>query len=264
MGLIYLPIQERTASSDALLPSRNTGLVLSGNAFNERVSWAGGLFNDWLDSDDSFGESSNQFVGRLSWMALASSDESNLLHLGAGLRYSDTNEGLFFATEPEFNQSALYIDTGSFEAESALTWNLEASWRKGPVWVAAEYVQTDVDAAPLDDPSFVGYHVTASWALTGEMRDYNRNNGTFNPLPVARSVYNNGPGAWELAARWSELDTNDGLINGGKTDIFSIGLNWWLNPFFNVSANYRWITLLRQGVAGESDGFNTRIVVMLE
>jgi phosphate-selective porin OprO/OprP len=264
MGLVYEPFQERSAAADALLPARNTGLVLSGTAFGQRMSWAGGYFNDWLDGGDAFDESANQLVGRLTWLAASSADESNLLHLGGGIRYSDAKEGAAFATEPEFNQGPAYVDTGPFDAENTLTWNFEASWRRGPFWLAGEYSRVDVDAPVLGDPSFDGYNVTASWALTGEMRGYQRKNGTLTPLPVARSVDNSGPGAWEIAARWSVLDANSGDISGGKSDIFSLGLNWWLTPVFGVSANYRWITLVRDGLSGESDGFNTRIVLMLE
>ena len=264
MGLVYLPMQERSAAADALLPARNTGLVLSDSVAGERLSWAVGYFNDWLDAGGSFDDGANQLVGRLTWLAAATEDESNLLHLGAGIRFSDAKEGLDFATEPEFNQAPLYVDTGAFDAEDSLTWVVEASWRRGPFWLAGEYLRTEVDAPLLGNPEFDGYHLTASLALTGEMRTYQRNNGTFSPLPVARSVYNNGPGAWELSARWSVLDTNTGLINGGESDVFSLGLNWWLNPIFGISANYRWITLDRDGLIGESDGFNTRIVLMLE
>ena len=264
MGLVYLPMQERSSAADALLPARNTGLVLSDSVAGERLSWAVGYFNDWLDAGGSFDDGANQLVGRLTWLAAATEDESNLLHLGAGIRFSDAKEGLDFATEPEFNQAPLYVDTGAFDAEDSLTWVVEASWRRGPFWLAGEYLRTEVDAPLLGNPEFDGYHLTASLALTGEMRTYQRNNGTFSPLPVARSVYNNGPGGWELAARWSVLDTNTGLINGGESDVFSLGLNWWLNPIFGISANYRWITLDRDGLIGESDGFNTRIVLMLE
>jgi len=46
MTLLDSPLQERGAVSDALLPARNVGLVLSGYGFNQRTTWAGGIFND--------------------------------------------------------------------------------------------------------------------------------------------------------------------------------------------------------------------------
>jgi phosphate-selective porin OprO/OprP len=77
-------------------------------------------------------------------------------------------------------------------------------------------------------------------------------------------VYQGGRGSWEVAARWSELDATDGLVDGGELEILSLGLNWWLTPFFSVNFNYRWITLDRFGVTGDSSGFNSRIVLLLE
>ena len=264
MGLIYLPMQERSAMADAFLPARNVGVVLSGRGFDEHMTWAGGVFNDWLDTDESFSNSATQYIGRVTWLPWYSVDESNLVHLGFGLRYSDAEEGFRSATEPEFNQSPIFVDTEEQLANSVLTYNLEASWRKGPFWVHGEYVFNDIDAPNIGNPDFTGYHLTGSWALTGEMRGYNRKSGIFNPLPVARSVYDGGWGTWEVVARVSDIDLTEGLIEGGEMQIYSLGLNWWLSPIFNVNLNYRWITLDRFGVEGDSSGFNTRIVLMLE
>jgi phosphate-selective porin OprO/OprP len=96
------------------------------------------------------------------------------------------------------------------------------------------------------------------------MRGYNRRSGIFNPLPVAKSVHQGGWGTWEVAARWSDIDLTDGLVDGGEMQILSLGLSWWLSPLFNVNFNYRWITLDRFGVEGKSNGLNTRVTLMLE
>jgi phosphate-selective porin OprO/OprP len=263
-GMIFLTMQERSAVADAMLPSRNVGMVLSGGGLNQRVTWAGGVFNDWLDSDDSFSEGATQYVGRLTALPVISADESNLLHLGLGLRYTDAKEGLRYFTEPEVNESPIFVDTDEFNADSGTTYNFEASWRKGPFWLFGEYVYNDINAPDLGNPDLTGYYVAGAWALTGEMRGYNRKSGVFNPLPVSKSVYQNGWGAWEISARWSELDLTDGGVDGGETQIMSLGLNWWLTPIFNVSVNYRWITLDRFGVEGDSGGMTTRLLLMLE
>ena len=268
MSMIQLPMQERTSVSDALMPSRNVGAVISGTALDQRMSWAGGVFNDWFDTGDSFSDGANQLVGRVTWLPFISEDESNLLHLGLGMRYTDAREGLRYSTEPEFNKAPLYVDTSvdgtPFTANSAMLYQLEASWRKGPYWLATEFVSNDVDAPALGDPHFSGYHVTASWILSGEMRDYNKRAGILGPVPVAKSVNQGGWGAWEVGFRWSELDLTDGLIDGGEMDILSLGLSWWLTPVFNVNMNYRYITLDRFGVEGDSSGLNVRVLLMLE
>lgn len=264
MSLIYLPMQERAAVSDALLPQRNVGIVLSGLGLDDRVTWAGGVFNDWLDTNDSFSDAANQFIGRVTALPWASADESNLVHLGFGLRYTDAKEGLRYGTEPEFNQSPLFVDTDYLTANSALTYNVEASWRKGPFWILGEYILNDVDAPQLGNPDFSGYYLSGVWALTGEMRSYIRRSGVFSPLPVAKSVNQGGWGSWEVAARWSELDLTDGLVAGGDMQIASLGVNWWLTPTFSLNINFRHILLDRFGVEGESTGINSRIVLLLE
>ena len=96
------------------------------------------------------------------------------------------------------------------------------------------------------------------------MRTYNRKSGIIGPTPIAKTVYQGGKGAWELNARWSNVDLTDGLVDGGDMDILSLGVNWWLSPVFNVNLNYRFITLDRFGVKGDSSGFVTRVMLVLE
>ncbi len=266
MSMVHLPQQERSAVADAILPSRNVGLVMAGTLFNDRLSLAGGAFNNWLDKDqpNSFSDNTTNYVGRATWVPYQSSNESTLLHLGAGYRYSDAREGALVATEPEFNQSPDFVSTPLFEAEEINTWQAEASLRSGPFWLHGEYIRADVDAPSLDDPTVDGYHVTASWILTGEVRDYNHRVGIFRRIPIARTVHQNGWGAWEISTRFSNLDANDGGLEGGDMDIWSAGINWWLTPYFNVNLNYRYITLDKNGVEGTSQGINSRVLLMLE
>lgn len=270
IGMTFLPMQERTVVSDALMPSRNVGTVLSGGALEGKMTWAGGIFNDWIDNDLSFSESATQYVGRTTWLPYLSSDESEIVHLGAGLRYSDAKEGVRFASEPEFNLSPTFVDSGDITADNTLTYNMEASWRKGPLWVVGEYTKTKVAADYLDNPELSGYHVSAVLSLTGEMREYNHKSGVFSPMPVARSVYQNGIGSWEISTRYSVFDGKDGKLDAGSTDIFSVGASWWLSSKFNVTFNYRWINLDRCSfisdscnLQGRSSGFNTRILLFL-
>jgi phosphate-selective porin OprO/OprP len=264
MSMVQLPMQERSSVSDAFLPSRNFGVVLSGNALNQNMSWAGGIFNNFIDSDESIGSTATQLVGRVTWLPYISQDESNLVHLGVGVRQSNGKQGTQFLTEPEFNKSPLFVDTGFLDADDISQLNLEATWRKGPYWLAAEYVSSDVDSPTFGDRSFDGYHITGSWILSGEMRAYNRKSGILGGVPVSKSVYQDGWGAWELGMRYSSLDLTDGLVDGGEMDIWSVGLNWWLSPIFNVNVNYRYIFNDRRGFNGESSGFMSRIMVVLE
>jgi len=264
MGLIYLPWQERSAVNDAMLPSRNIGAVLSGGALEERMSWALGMFNDWLDSGQSYNESDTQFISRVTGLAYLSEDETRLVHLGLGARYSDAKEGLRYFARPEFNPSPIFVDTGTFDADNSMTYNLEAAWRSGPLWISGEYILNDVDSSSAGDPTFKGYQVSASYILTGEMRPYNKRSGVFSPVPVSKSVNKEGWGALELATRFSSLDLTDGGVDGGQMDIYSLGLNWWLTRTASFGINYRHIEQDHFDTEGSSDGLVTRLTLILE
>jgi phosphate-selective porin OprO/OprP len=263
-SLAYLPMQERSAMADAVMPARNHGVVLSGTAAANNVSWAFGAFNNWIDSGESFSDTSNQLVGRATWAPATLQNESNLFHVGLGLRFSDIKQPARARSEPEFNNAPVYVDTDLLLADDQVTYNLEAYWRNGPYMLGFEYIGTDVNAPQSGNPFLSGYHFTGSWAVTGEMRGYRKRSGTFDPLPIARPVNQGGWGAVELVFRYSRTDLTDGTVDGGEMDIYSLGVNWWFTRSAHLGLNYRYINLDRSGTQGDSSGLNARILLMLD
>lgn len=263
--LVNMPMQERTAGADALQPARNVGIVWSGNALNKDMSWAVSAFRPGLDPQSSISSSDSptNYVSRVTFIPYESEDNNTLIHFGGGVRYTDAAVTLKYASEPEFNQAPNFIDTGIFDADEAYTYNLEASLRQGPLWLMSEYLYQDIKAPVLNNPGFSNFYIQASYSLTGEMRGYNRRNGTFQGLPVARSVEQFGWGTWELSARLSSADFNDGQLEGGKLDIASFGVNWWLTPAMSFTVNYRYTILDRFGKEGKSSGILGRLTLML-
>jgi len=269
-SMLYNAMQERSSVSDAMMPSRNVGIVWNGSSPKKYSSWAFGVFNDWIDANQDLDASATQYTGRVTWAPLVSEDESNLLHLGAGYRYSNAKEGFRYSTEPEFNNAPVFANTsfgtaaGVLPAAKLETYNFEFGWRKGPFWLASEVTRINVDNPALGDPTFDGYWVSATYSLTGEMRKYNKTNGTFGGPPISRSVYQNGKGAWQLSVRYSDLDLTDGAVEGGDMQIASFGVAWWLTPFFSVDLNYRYIWNEIDGLEGKTSGLNSRLVLLLE
>jgi phosphate-selective porin OprO/OprP len=266
-------MQERSGFIDAILPARNTGILLSGGALDTRMSWAGGVFNSFIDSDESISNTSTQLVGRVTGLPFVSADESSLLHLGLGYRYSNGKSGVQYRTKPEIDNAPLFVDTQFIpDVEDTYTVDMEAAVRRGPVIISSEYVQSQVKSVSAGNPTFSGWYVSGIWALTGEVRQYNRKGGIFQRPPVARNVYQNGPGAWELSARYSHTDLTDANVTGGEMDIWSAGIRWWLTPFLNINLNYLFTTLDGAGplsgdptlTNGRSSVINSRIVIVLE
>ena len=50
-SMLFNAMQERSSASDAMLPSRNVGIVWNGSSPTRVSSWAFGVFNDWFDAD---------------------------------------------------------------------------------------------------------------------------------------------------------------------------------------------------------------------
>jgi len=263
MTLVNLPFQERSSVVDAFLPQRNFGAQLSGTALHSRISWAGGLFNNFIDSGQSIDNSTTSLTGRVTCLPFLTEDHSNLLHLGFAARVSDGDQGYRYRTTPEFDNSPVFVDTDLIGGDRSRQYDLEASWRHGPFWLAAEYVGAEVDSSAGGGLSFSGNRVSASLILTGEMREYRFKSGTLGPVPVSRSVREHGVGAWEIAARWSTINLTDGSVGGGEMDILSLAINWWLTPTAMVNWNYRYIVNDKDGLDGRTSGAVLRLLLKL-
>ena len=96
------------------------------------------------------------------------------------------------------------------------------------------------------------------------MRPYLKRSGIFGPLPVSKPVHQGGWGTLETAFRYSRLDLNEGTVDGGDLEIYSLGLNWWLTRWAQLGANYRHIALDRLGTEGNSSGLSVRLALILD
>ena len=135
------------------------------------------------------------------------------------------------------------VDTESMEASSISLFGIEVATVKGPLWGAAEFIQSNVSAQLYGDPKFRGFYVQAGWFLTGESRPYRTNSGTFDRLRPTHKYRLGNPfkgegGAWEIVGRISRVDLTDGEVKGGELTDFSAALNWYLNATTRVSLNY--------------------------
>ena len=136
-----------------------------------------------------------------------------------------------------------FADTGPNTGVSgAWTLALESGINHGPFLAQGGYFRYGVDR-PVSDGgslSFSGWYGEASWVLSGESRDWLQSRAVFaNPRPED-ALSEGGFGAWELVARYSDLNLNDsagsvgeplplGGIRGGEQRITTVGLDWYPN-----------------------------------
>ena len=263
-----LTFMERPTMSTAFafIDSHIAGVRFWSSFASGRMTWTAGWFNDWLDDDLSFSESGQVFAGRVTGLPIAGDGGRRLLHLGASAAYREAPGGsVQVKTVPEVYEAPDFVDTGAIPASHGSSFGAELAVVEGPVSVSAEYTVTWVDAPQAGDPTLSGYYVTASWLLTGETRPYDHASGVFGGIPPAApfSFKHGGPGAWELAARYSFIDLTSGAVDGGRFDRWSGALSWFPTRQWRFEFNYGYGRLRRAGLDGSTHFYQLRLQFQL-
>ena len=118
-------------------------------------------------------------------------------------------------------------DSNAYDIELISVW--------GPFHGVFEYVAWDV-SDPDGDADLSAWAVDVGWFLTGESMKYKA--GAFSGIKPKTSIGKGGWGAWQIAARLENMDLTDGNIIGGKADVVTVGLNWYLTSNTRLMANY--------------------------
>ena len=263
---LYMPLMER-ALPNGIVPGRNTGLRFHNSLVAQRASWSLGFFKETGGNGDDFTEHGDyNITGRLTFAPWYKDNGDRVFHLGMGYSHKFCNEEadetwLQFKKLPEVHIPELVpVDTGKIAADGADMFGPEAALVIGPFCIQGEYWQVDLDSKTHDDPSFNGYYVLCSYFLTGEHRNYKvaGNDGAEFGMVKIKNLFDpsNGKwGAWQIAARYADIDLNDKDIYGGKMDDITIGVNWYPNPNVRWSFNYVHVNVEDSyAEAGISDG----------
>lgn len=232
---------------------------------------------DSLPGSDTLG-----FAGRITFSPIH--DDYTVYHLGIDGRWEDfhDNANYFqYSTRMEVNARQTPILFTNIPANSSNEHHVyiaEAAARWGSFMVEGEYFWAEVnrDASffltpditnppPGTDPrlpggsqSYNGYYVMLSYVLTGEVKEYDFDSGTFGRVRPCSSK-----GAWEILARLSYVDLVDNtqmqsnafqrfadpqanrVPTGvqandmvGAAHSGTIGLTWWVNNNIRFMANY--------------------------
>lgn len=249
-----LPQQERVLNP--FFVSRNVGAKLTHVVGeSQRMTASVGVFNDWWTRGDSLEDSGTDVSARFTGLLWDEPQSKRFLHVGVAGRYAGADKNtLRYKGRPESNVADNYVDTGNLPANHAWHMGLEGLWNEGPFSVLAEYNRAWVDSPANSNPNFSGYYVTASWVMTGESRPYDRTVG------YARRVMPEGRwGAPELVARFSHVDLDDGVVQGGSYDKTYLGINWWATRRWKVGFGWGHTWLDRFSTIGGTDSVLTRV-----
>ncbi len=231
---------ERSSATTTFRPLRTLGF--GSTFYGDQWSLQLGAFGD--DPGNTAGDDEGKSVtGRFVVAPIMEKDE--LLHLGVSARHRKPDadqDSVRFRSRGESNViDGRLVDTGVIaNVDDWQTYAVEGRYTYGPIAFMAEYNLTEVNRDGAADVEFDGGYVSASYFLTGEQRGYKVKNGTYGrvkPLDPF-SLSEGGIGAWEIAARYSNLDLNDGPILGGELDAYTVGLNWYPTAYSKFMLNY--------------------------
>lgn len=227
-------MMERGSPVSAFYPSQRTGLQVGGPEFQNRATWALGVFSVGQELETGNATSSDlQVAGRLTgvpWFSDEEGQPQKFLHLGISGNYSFSSDStIHYRSRPESHLAPFVVDTGELNAQNSVILGGEVALVQGAFSVQAEYLHAyalSVDGAGQAD--FNGAYVSASWFLTGETRPYHRDTGTFRAVRPHHnfSFKTAGVGALELVGHASYLDLTSGGIDGGEMAIIGAGFNW--------------------------------------
>ena len=255
---------ERAAINDAMLPILADGIKWTGHVPSGKFVYGLGFFGDTRTQNESFNKNDNQLVARGVWLPFMGTDKG-VLHLALQYRRGKSNDGfLQYRSKPESFQAQEYaIDTGKFEADHSDMYGVETYYRPGPLMFGMEYIVNQVSAPDSGDPLFHGGEVFAAWIVTGETRPYNANGSYFERISPARSVFDGGPGAWELVLRYSYADLDDGPIAGGTFWRLTPVANWHMSDNMRLEFVYGYGVLDRFDLTGATQFFQMRLQLQL-
>ncbi len=162
--------------------------------------------------------------------------DGKLLHLAFNTAREEAEEDIIrYSSRPEsFLDDHRIIDTrrlpGTTQSNKT---GLEMAYVKGQFAAQAEFVQQSLSREFAPDLRFDGYYAFLSYFLTNDTRPYSNSNAAFDTVEPSSPK-----GAWEIAARISNLDLNDKAMAGGEVDIITLGMNYYMTSDLLFMVNY--------------------------
>ncbi|WP_321393019.1 OprO/OprP family phosphate-selective porin [Emcibacter sp.] len=264
----YITFMERGSFTDAFSLARQTGIAVA--YADKNATFTAGLFQG--DASGGGGVEDRTYAARATYAVKL---DDGLVHVGASVRHRELDEAgeVRYRQRPHNHQAGRYVDTSFHDpiadetvhiaADSDTFYGLELAGVMGPFSAQAEWAwQTANLTAMTDNATFSGGYIDLSYFITGESRGYKK--GAFSRVKVKNPVFEGGMGAWQVAVRYDTIDLTDAdaAIDGGKQETYLIGVNWHLNDYTRVMANYSTSDIKGGADDGENiDAFGLRFQV---
>ncbi|MFQ5672883.1 MAG: OprO/OprP family phosphate-selective porin [Nitrospinales bacterium] len=219
---------------------RNPGFVLYDSARDDRLTWAVSLAKGSPSEKPSeiLSGGNLNVAGRVTAVPWQNGDRSKLVHVGFGFQFNNPNDGrVKFSQRAEQHVNGIRLaGAGAVESDGVRGLRPEFAVLWNSLHVQGEYEFAHVTVRNAAAANLDAGYVEAGYWLTGETRSYGH--GVWGRTRPRNNFLDGGRGAWQVAARYSFVDLNDGSVAGGKLHDITAGLNWWLNPNTAVRFNY--------------------------
>ncbi|HET7083885.1 MAG TPA: porin [Rhizomicrobium sp.] len=261
-GDLFFP--ERAASVDvarnlAGAPSREAASIYAqGDNYFVSLSYTGKKTTDNTSTGAQVGtfDAQQALIGRAAYLAVSTPEAKWLVegHVTDVLKLADTTPSpsatvIRFSNGPEVGVDASKtVDTGNVDAKNVREFGFETAGTYDRFYGQGGWFRYEIERrTAVPNPHFSGWYAFLTYSLTGEQHPYDPATASFrNIRPASPLGTPGGWGAWEVTARYSDIDLNyqpfanaaAGGIPGGKQDVWTLGLNWYPNNIIKFQLNY--------------------------
>lgn len=247
----YTFFNERGLPTD-LVPNRDIGFQLWGEAANGRLSYAAGVFNgvgDGRNTSNADFEDHREFAGRIFVQPFKGTGVTALQNLGFGVGGSWGNvsanaSGLSSGYLTDGQQTFFTYTNGVVADGTHWRVSPQGYYYWGPFGLLGEYVISDQEVskgATSADLRNTAWQIAAGWVLTGEDASYT---GVTPKHPFDPRA--NHWGALQLVARYADLDIDNKAFpvfanpatSASEARAWAVGLNWYLNKNIRMNTSF--------------------------
>jgi len=182
---------------------------------------------------------------RVTWEPIF--DTGKIVHLGmagfyrTALKSGDTEDAVRLADRPNVRVDIGNIaDSGVITGVRSLRYaGAEAAVVLGPLTAVGEAGRIWLDRPDLSNEAFTGFYGYVAYLLTGETRPFK--GGNFDRVRPFKELGKDGLGAFEVALRYDRINLSGTPVparTGNEADTFTLGLNWYFNPYAKLMFNW--------------------------
>lgn len=241
----WVTMIERSLAATNLTVPENLGLMIFGNLFDKKASYALSVYNG-NGRNVSENNSNKEVAGRITVRPLLGRGACPCRNTCLGVsvakgRFDGALSSISYKTASRVSFVTFPITVS--QKGTLLKYGGELEWFFKQFKLMGEYLvlkRNHVYGSGIDRPiTSRGWFITGSYLLTGEDAVSNK-----AIVPISNFDKGKGVGAWEFAFRFEGLKTtakafDDGLISGAR-DVKSetLGFNWWPNHHIKGSLNF--------------------------